>query len=177
MEELRLRIMGDEILRGKAKPIESFDAELTKLGQKMSEVMYEANGVGLAAPQVGLLKRIIVVDVEYKEKGMHPIVMVNPEIIMHSSAMCTREEGCLSVPDYYADVTRPEAVKVAYFDVKGNRHVMEATGNLARCVQHEIDHLDGKLFTDYLSQLKRIVVRKKMQKLRSSLNMEEGTRY
>lgn len=171
MKKLVLRIMGDEALREMAAPVTSFDADLANLAENMAELMYKANGVGLAAPQVGVLKRLIAVDINYKDEGKNPIFLVNPKIIHHSKELCTREEGCLSIPEYYAEVVRPEKVKFSYFDVKGKPHEIECDGTLARCVQHEIDHLNGVLFTDYLSKLKRDVAIKKMQKLRKDLNL------
>jgi len=170
----------DPILRVTSKPIERVDDELRGFIKDMFETMYDAPGIGLAAIQVAEPLRLLVMDVtepteapvegeegeavEVEEKP-NPIAMINPEIIWSSDLPSTYEEGCLSIPTYYAKVERPAEVKVAYVDEQGNKQELHADGLLATCVQHEIDHLDGKLFIDYLSKLKRDMVIKKFTKL------------
>ena len=131
----------------------------------MFETMYKAPGIGLAAPQVGVSERLIVLDVADGEER-RPMVLVNPEIVWRSGERATAEEGCLSLPGQFADVTRPQAVKVRYLTEHGEERVLEADGLLARCVQHEIDHLDGILFVDHLTALKRNMIMRKLIKTR-----------
>jgi peptide deformylase len=138
-------------------------AQLRELIPQMFAAMYAAPGIGLAAPQVGVLLRLVVIDIA-PEKTLAPIVLINPEIIASSDAQATREEGCLSLPDQYADVTRPAWVKVKYQDEHGSKKEIEGEGLLAACLQHEIDHLNGVLFVDHLSALKRNIVLRKLAK-------------
>jgi peptide deformylase len=154
------------LLKTKASPVESFDARLLKLLEDMLETMYKAPGVGLAAPQVGVTLRALVVDVSGKDEPKRPIRIINPEIVWHSADAELAEEGCLSLPEQYAEVRRPRAVKVRYQDETGAPHEIEADGLLARCLQHEIDHLDGILFTDHLSKLKRDMIMRRLAKAR-----------
>jgi len=130
----------------------------------MLETMYLAPGVGLAAPQVGVTKRIIVVDVGKSEEEREPLRMANPEIVWESEDWSVYEEGCLSLPEYYADVERPEQVRVKYIDQTNTEHELEAEGLLATCIQHEIDHLEGVLFVDHLTSIKRGMILRKLQK-------------
>ena len=141
--------------------------ELRQLADDMLETMYDAPGIGLAAPQVGVLGRLIVLDC-VKEEGepARPIAMFNPEVIASSDETSTYEEGCLSIPEQYADVTRPKVVDVRWLDRDGREQVETFDGLWATCVQHEIDHLNGKLFIDYLKPLKRQMITRKMQKLK-----------
>ena len=141
--------------------------ELRQLADDMLETMYDAPGIGLAAPQVGVLDRLIVLDC-VKEEGepARPIAMFNPEVIASSDETSTYEEGCLSIPEQYADVTRPKVVDVRWLDRDGREQVETFDGLWATCVQHEIDHLNGKLFIDYLKPLKRQMITRKMQKLK-----------
>ena len=127
--------------------------------------MYAAQGIGLAAPQIGVLERVIVVDVHEKGEPPNPIRLANPEIVWTSDEKSVCEEGCLSVPEQYAEVTRPKAVRVRYLDEKNKVREMDADGMLATCIQHEIDHLNGVLFVDYLSSLKRGIILRKVQKM------------
>ena len=150
MTPLPLRVLGDPILREETKPVSEITPELRQLIEAMFETMYAARGIGLAAPQVGRTERLTVVDVDDE-----PMVLINPEILESSSATEKGEEGCLSIPDIYGDVERPKVVRVKAMDVDGNVFEREASGLLARCLQHEIDHLHGKLFIDYLSVLKK----------------------
>jgi peptide deformylase len=147
---LEIRVLGDPILREETTPVEHVTSELRTLVKNMFETMYLAKGIGLAAPQVGRTERLTVIDVDD-----NPLVVINPEIISFSSAKSKAEEGCLSIPDVYGDVERPSTVRVRAMDVEGRPFELDATELLARCFQHEIDHLHGKLFIDYLSVLKR----------------------
>jgi len=145
---------------------DSSDA-IRKLADDMLETMYDAPGIGLAAPQIGILDRIIVMDCEKDENASRaPLVMLNPEIISKSDETNVYEEGCLSIPDQFAEVTRPKLVQVRWMDIDGAEQTREFDGLWATCVQHEIDHLDGKLFIDYLGSMKRQMITRKMQKLK-----------
>ncbi|MEP7000662.1 MAG: peptide deformylase [bacterium] len=150
MSILDIRVLGDPILRQATTPVTKITDELQRLIHDMFDTMYHARGIGLAAPQVGRTERLTVVDL-----GEEQIVLINPEIIQSSSNKAKGEEGCLSIPDIYADVERPKSVTVRALDRNGKVFERDATDLLARCLQHEIDHLDGKLFLDYLSVLKR----------------------
>ena len=157
----------DPRLKKIAAPVDDVSDELRALANEMLSSMYEAPGIGLAAPQVGVSQRLIVLDC-VKEEGAppRPLAMFNPEIIASSDELNTYEEGCLSIPDAYADVTRPEAVTIRWMDRDGNAQEESFDGLWATCVQHEIDHLNGKLFIDYLSALKRQLITRKMVKLK-----------
>jgi len=157
-------ILPDPKLRLVSKPIERFDAPLKKLMDDMIETMHDAPGVGLAAIQVGEPIRLLVVDVARKEEPPDPRVFVNPEILWSSDERSTYEEGCLSIPEYYAEVERPASVRARYLDRAGKPGEVLAEGLLATVLQHEIDHLDGVLFIDRISRLKRDRVIKKFQK-------------
>ncbi|MDJ0822806.1 MAG: peptide deformylase [Paracoccaceae bacterium] len=149
--------------------------ELRVLADDMLETMYAAPGIGLAAPQVGVLQRLIVLDcVKGEDAKPRPLVMFNPRVMASSDEMNVYEEGCLSIPDQYADVERPEAVKVEWLDRDGNMRDEEFDGLWATCVQHEIDHLDGKLFIDYLKPLRRQMITRKMVKLKKELAREKA---
>jgi len=156
----------DPRLRKACTPIATFDTELRKLADDMIETMYDAPGIGLAAPQIGLTRQLLVMDCADKEEEPKPMVLLNPEITWSSEEVSTYEEGCLSIPEQYGDVTRPERVRVAYTDIDGKAQEDEFDGLWATCVQHEIDHLRGKLFIDYLSALKRTMITNKMKKLK-----------
>jgi len=161
---LPILIVPDPMLRKTARAVTPDDAQTVRsLIPAMFAAMYKAPGIGLAAPQVGSLLRVIVVDVA-PDKIPAPFALVNPEVIAKSAEMATREEGCLSLPDQYAEVTRPARVKVRYQDEQGIRQEVEAEGLLAACLQHEIDHLNGVLFVDYLSSLKRNMLLRKLAK-------------
>jgi peptide deformylase len=147
---LDIRVLGDPVLRGETSPIGQITDELRTLAKNMFDTMYLAKGIGLAAPQVGRGERLAVVDV-----NDNPLVIINPEIIELDSKTAKAEEGCLSIPDVYGDVERPSRVRVRALDLDGKSFEVEADELLARCLQHEIDHLHGKLFIDYLSVLKR----------------------
>ena len=154
----------DKRLKVKSEPVEHVDAYLAALMDDMLETMYLAPGVGLAAPQVGVTKRIIVIDVGKSEEEREPLRMANPEIIWESEDWSVYEEGCLSLPEYYADVERPEQVRVKYIDQTNTERELEAEGLLATCIQHEIDHLEGVLFVDHLTSIKRGMILRKLQK-------------
>lgn len=157
----------DPRLKKTCEPIASITPEIETLAADMLATMYDAPGVGLAAPQVGVLSRLYVMDCNKDpEAEPEPIVMINPEITWRSEALNVYEEGCLSIPDHYADVTRPAEVRVAWLGLDGKAHEREFDGLWATCAQHEIDHLDGKLFIDYLSAMKRQMITRKMVKLK-----------
>jgi peptide deformylase len=156
---LDIRVLGDPVLRKPTKPVTEVTDELRKLIADMFETMYAAEGIGLAAPQVGRTERITVVDVEGKK-----YVLVNPEVLDRSGPADKAEEGCLSIPDIYGDVERPSEVTVRALDENGSEYQLTASELLGRCIQHEVDHLDGRLFIDYLSPLKRKAVLTKWEK-------------
>ena len=152
------------ILKRKAQSVEKVDAGIRRLMDDMMETMYDANGIGLAAPQVGVSKRVIVLDVARGDEDPKPLRMANPEIVWSSEEMATREEGCLSLPEQYADVTRPARVRVRYLDHENEIRELEAEGILAVCLQHEMDHLEGTLFVDHISMLKRGMIMRRLAK-------------
>ncbi|HZF75855.1 MAG TPA: peptide deformylase [Acetobacteraceae bacterium] len=158
-----IRLVPDPVLRQRAKPVAEADARIPDLAQRMLATMYKAPGIGLAAPQVGEGLRLVVVDIHPDDKP-EPLVLVNPEIVAASKEQATREEGCLSLPGQYADVTRPARVKVRYLDLSGARREVEADDLLSACLQHEIDHLDGVLFVDHLTALKRNMLLRRLAK-------------
>jgi peptide deformylase len=161
---LPIRIVPDPVLRKTARAVAPADMpQLRDLIPEMFAAMYAAPGIGLAAPQVGVLLRAIVIDLQ-PEKVPAPLVLINPEILAVSEEKATREEGCLSLPEQYADVTRPAWVKVRYQDEHGARKEIEGDGLLAACLQHEIDHLNGVLFVDHISALKRNILLRKLAK-------------
>ncbi len=154
----------DPRLKLHCKAVDAVDGEARRLMDDMLETMHKANGIGLAAPQVGVTKRIIVLDLSHEEEGLAPLRMANPEIVWASEEERLHEEGCLSLPDQWADVVRPERVRVRYLDHENEIREIEASGMLATCVQHEMDHLDGILFVDHLSALKRKMILRKLTK-------------
>ena len=154
----------DPRLRRVCSPVENFDNKLKILSDDMIETMYAAPGIGLAAPQIGILKRLLVMDCGSDKSSRSPKVLVNPKIIWHSEEERSHEEGCLSIPGHNAEVVRPSEVHVSYLDIEGQKQEMQATGLLAACVQHEIDHLNGVLFLDHLSRLKRDMIMRKVIK-------------
>ena len=158
----------DPRLKKKSKPVETVDAEVRRLMDEMLETMYAAPGIGLAAPQVGALKRVIVIDIAREDEKPQPLRMANPELIWVSEEDAVYNEGCLSLPEHYADVTRPAAIKVRYLDHENEIREMEADGLLATCIQHEMDHLEGILFVDHLTALKRNIILRKLLKAKKS---------
>ena len=163
MSLLEIHVLGSPVLRQVTKPVEEVTDELRQLIDDMFETMYAAEGIGLAAPQVGRTERIAVIDV--REEGSEPLVIVNPEIV-ESEGSARAEEGCLSIPDIYGDVDRSTRILVRALDRDGKPFEIEAYDLLARCLQHEIDHLHGRLFIDYMGLLKRRAAMKKWDKLR-----------
>jgi peptide deformylase len=163
-ETLPILITPHPALRAKARPVQADDAARVRaLVPRMFEAMYKAPGIGLAAPQVGVGLRVAVIDL-MTDNTPAPITLINPQIVAVSEELATREEGCLSLPNQYADVTRPARVTVRYQDLEGARQEIEAEGLLAVCLQHEIDHLDGVLFVDHLSALKRNMLLRRLAK-------------
>ncbi len=161
---LKLRIVPDPVLRKLADPVKTVDREVSRFMHEMLETMYASAGVGLAAPQVGELKRVIVVDVEEEQNAAKAFMMADPVITWSSEELFTYREGCLSIPGQYAEVTRPKRIKVAYTDVNNQRIEMEAEDLLSTCIQHEVDHLNGVLFVDHVSKLKRDMMLKRVEK-------------
>jgi len=157
-------ILPDKRLRLVSKPVAKIDSATRKLIEDMFETMYDAPGIGLAAIQVGEPKRIGTLDLAKKDDPRNPEAFINPELVWESKEVGTHEEGCLSIPEYYEEVERPAEVKVRYLDLDGKPREIEANGLLATCLQHEIDHLNGVLFIDYISKLKRDRVIKKFTK-------------
>ncbi len=164
MSKKNIIIEPDPILRKKSKSLEKVDNELRKLMDDMLETMYSAPGIGLAAVQIGILKRLIVIDLSSGDQKKNPLYLVNPEIIFRSKTTSIREEGCLSLPGHFAEVERPSECHIDYIDYNGNKKILKAEGLLSTCVQHEVDHLNGILFIDYLSKLKRDMIIKKLKK-------------
>lgn len=163
-----LIILPDPLLRQVSQPIERVDADIRRLAEDMLETMYEAPGIGLAAIQVGVARRMLVIDISKEGDEREPLVFINPEIVHSSDERSVYEEGCLSIPDYYAEVERPAAITVKSLDREGRETLTEADGLLATCLQHEIDHLNGVLFIDHISRLKREMVIKKFTKASKS---------
>ncbi|HEY3521873.1 MAG TPA: peptide deformylase [Rhodanobacteraceae bacterium] len=172
MAQLEILEFPDRRLRTKAQPVAAFDTRLKQLAADMLETMYAAPGIGLAATQVDVHQRLLVLDVS--EQHSSPHVLVNPEIL-HAEGQQVYQEGCLSVPGIFADVERAEKIRVRAQDTDGKVFELEADGLLAVCVQHEMDHLDGKLFVDYLSPLKREMVRRKLEKARRQAEPEAAS--
>jgi len=166
MAILPILVAPHPVLKKRAEPVEAVTDVERKLLDDMLETMYDAPGIGLAAPQVGVSKRLLVVDIARDGEAPQPMKIVNPEIIEASADMASYEEGCLSFPDQFAEVTRPARAKIRYLDETGAAHEIDADGLLAVCIQHEIDHLEGIVFVDHLSQLKRAMILRKLQKMK-----------
>ena len=158
----------NKILRQISKPVEKVGKEEQQLMDDMLETMYSANGIGLAAIQIGIPKRIIVMDISPDKSKKKPLYLVNPVIKNKDTLKSTYEEGCLSVPNQFAEIDRPKNCDVEYLDYEGERKFLKAEGLLATCIQHEMDHLEGILFIDYLSKLKKSMIVKKLSKMKSS---------
>lgn len=165
MAKLPIILLPDPVLRRVADPITSVDDEVRQLADDMLETMYAAPGVGLAAPQVKVSRRLIVLDVSDNDEEKRPHVMINPEIVRRSEQLKMHEEGCLSIPDVRVEIERPADIVVQYLDRDGKQQELEANELLATCIQHEIDHLDGRLLIDYMSRLKRDMVVRRLKKL------------
>jgi peptide deformylase len=157
-------ILPDKRLRLVSEPVKAIDREIKTLVADMFETMYDAPGIGLAAIQVGVPRRVVTMDLSKKEEAQEPRVFINPEILWRSDEKAKYEEGCLSIPEFYEEVERPTQVRVKYLDLEGREQELEASGLLATCLQHEIDHLNGVLFIDHISRLKRERVVKKFAK-------------
>lgn len=156
----------DPRLRLVSRPVEKVDDEIRTLLDDMLETMYDAPGIGLAAIQIAVDRRVLVLDIARKDEPPQPLCVINPEIIWSSEESNVHEEGCLSIPEYYEEVERPERIRVRYLDRDGQAQEIEADGLLATAMQHEIDHLNGKLFIDYLKPMKRQMITRRMQKLK-----------
>ena len=158
----------DEILKKVSKPIEKIGINEKKLIDNLFDTMYNSNGIGLAAVQIGILKRILVIDVSTKDERNQPIVLVNPVIKNLSDEKSIYEEGCLSIPETFIEIERPKICEVEYIDRKGSKKILKCDGLLSTCVQHEINHLDGKLIIDHLSKLKKDFIIKKISKIKKN---------
>lgn len=169
-----LIILPDPVLRQVSKPVDKIDSSIKKLAADMFETMYEAPGIGLAAIQVGVPLRMLVIDLAKQDEPKQPQIFINPEIVASSDERSTYEEGCLSIPEYYADVERPASVRVKFVDGNGKQQEIEADGLFATCLQHEIDHLNGVLFIDYISKLKRDMVVRRFKKLAKDRQPQVG---
>lgn len=168
MAVLPIIIAPDPRLKKVCAPVERVDRDIRALMDDMLETMHDAPGIGLAAPQVGVLKRVLVVDTARDGEEKRPLRMANPELVWVSDEDATYEEGCLSLPEHYAEVVRPGAVKVRYLDHEGELRELAAEGLLATCIQHEMDHLDGILFIDHISALKRNMILRKLLKAKKN---------
>ena len=165
MTILPIILLPDPVLRLVAAPVERVDADIKALAENMLATMYKAPGVGLAAPQVNVSRRLAVVDVADTDETPSPLVLINPKIVTRSSDMGMHEEGCLSIPDVLVEVERPRSITLSYIDMDGREQTLEATDFLATAIQHEIDHLDGRLIIDHLSRLKRDMVVRRFRKM------------
>ena len=168
MAKLDIIIAPDPRLKVKCKPVAKVDAKVARLMDDMLETMYAAPGIGLAAPQVGVAQRVIVLDVAREDEKPASLRMANPELVWVSDEDATYNEGCLSLPEHYADVVRPKAIRVHYLDHQNEIRELEAEGLLATCIQHEMDHLDGILFVDHITALKRNIILRKLLKAKKS---------
>jgi peptide deformylase len=162
----------DPRLKIKAKPVAKVDDKVRGLMDDMLETMYHAIGIGLAAPQVGAAQRVLVIDVAREGEKPQPMRIANPEIVWRSEELMMANEGCLSLPEHYADVERPAAIRLRYLDHENEIREIEAKGLLATCLQHEIDHLDGVLFVDHISALKRGMILRKLQKAKRARTLQ-----
>ncbi|ATP11725.1 peptide deformylase [Bartonella henselae] len=169
-----LVIVPDPILREISKPVEYIDSAVQKLADDMLETMYHAQGVGLAAIQIGIPLRMLVLDVSRNDEQKNPLVIINPEVLWLSDERNIYKEGCLSIPEYFAEVERPKRLCVRYQNREGKQTEIEADDLLATCLQHEIDHLNGRLFIDYLSKIKRDMVIRKFKKRAKEKNTQEA---
>ena len=165
----KILIEPDPILRKKCEPLEQVNADTKKLMDDMLETMYAAPGIGLAAVQVGVLKRLVVIDISKGEEEKKPIFLINPQIIHQSKKTSVYEEGCLSLPGQFAEIERPAECAIQYIDYNGKEKDLKAEGLLATCIQHEVDHLNGILFIDYLSKLKKDMIIKKLVKQKKEI--------
>ena len=170
MSKRNIVIEPDPILRKRSSPVEEVNNDLRKLLNDMLETMYEAPGIGLAAVQVGILKRLIVIDISKNKEKKEPLFLINPKLTFKSKNTSVYEEGCLSLPGHFAEIERPAECHLTFIDYSGKEKNLKAQGLLATCIQHEIDHLDGILFIDYLSKLKKDMIIKKLKKQKKEIN-------
>ena len=170
MSKRNIVIEPDPILRKKSDPIEKVDQNLRKLLDDMLETMYAAPGIGLAAIQIGIPKRAIVIDVTKDDNKKNPFYLINPEITFTSKKTSVYEEGCLSLPGHFAEIERPSECHLSYIDYEGKQKKLKANGLLATCIQHEVDHLNGVLFIDYLSKIKKDMIIKKLIKYKKEVS-------
>ena len=170
MSKRKIVIEPEPILRQKSENLEKVDDELRRLLDDMLETMYSAPGIGLAAVQIGILKRLVVIDISKDKEKKNPLFLINPEIISKSKNTSIYEEGCLSLPGHFAEIERPAECQIKYIGYDGKKKEIKANGLLSTCIQHEIDHLDGILFIDYLSKLKKDMILKKLVKHKKELN-------
>ena len=170
MAKKQILIIPDPLLRKVSEPVSSVNTEIKNLMDDMLETMYAAPGIGLAAVQIGVLKRIIVIDLSKDGEKKNPLFIVNPEITFKSNELISYEEGCLSIPNQFAEVKRPSSCKVNFLDYNGKKKEINANGLLATCIQHEVDHLDGILFIDHLSKLKKDLILKKTKKQKKEID-------
>ena len=170
MAKKKILTIPDPILRKISQPVNKVDKEIKNLMDDMLETMYGAPGIGLAAVQIGILKRVIVIDLSKENEKKNPIFIVNPEIIFKSDDLVSYEEGCLSIPNQFAEIKRPNTCKIKFLNYEGEQKELKADGLLATCIQHEIDHINGVLFIDYLSKLKKDLIIKKVKKQKKEIN-------
>ena len=170
MSKKKIVIEPDPILRKKSLPFEKVDSEVKTLLNDMLETMYEAPGIGLAAVQIGILKRAIVIDISKEDEKKNPIFLIKPTIRFKSDKRSIYEEGCLSLPGHFAEIERPAECDLDYIDYDGKKRNLKAKGLMATCIQHEVDHLNGVLFIDYLSKLKKDMIIKKLVKQKKEIN-------
>ena len=170
MPQRKIVIEPDPILRKESAPIEKVDNDLRKLLDDMLETMYAAPGIGLAAVQIGILKRLIVIDISKDKEKKNPLFLINPEIVSKSKNTSMYEEGCLSLPGHFAEIERPSECRINFLDYNGKKKEITAKGLLSTCIQHEVDHLNGILFIDYLSKLKKDMIIKKLVKHKKELD-------
>jgi peptide deformylase len=164
MAKRDILILPDKRLRLKSEPVKAIDKDVRRLVEDLFDTMYAAPGIGLAAIQIGVPKRVFTMDLAKKDEPKNPQVYINPEVTWSSAETGVAEEGCLSIPEYYEEVARPQKVKVKYLDLEGKQHEFEVDGMAAVCIQHEIDHTNGVLFIDHISKLKRDMVLRKFKK-------------
>ncbi len=169
MAKKKILTIPDPILRKISQPVNKVDKEIKNLMDDMLETMYGAPGIGLAAVQIGILKRVIVIDLSKENEKKNPIFIVNPEIIFKSDDLVSYEEGCLSIPNQFAEIKRPNTCKIKFLNYEGEQKELKADGLLATCIQHEIDHINGVLFIDYLSKLKKDLIIKKVKKQKKEI--------
>tara|TARA_B100001057_G_scaffold36875_1_gene33370 strand:- start:1916 stop:2440 length:525 start_codon:yes stop_codon:yes gene_type:complete len=170
MGKKKILIIPNPVLRKVSEPVTKIDAEIKGLMDDMLETMYNAPGIGLAAVQIGILKRVIVIDLSKEGEKKTPLFFVNPEITFKSDDLISYEEGCLSIPNQFAEVKRPSSCKITFLDYEGKQNELNANGLLATCIQHEIDHLNGILFIDHLSKLKKDLILKKTKKQKKEID-------